>query len=163
MGERVHTLLGSAAIAILALSAVAWYSVPDGRTPPIAAAPSPQLATLMGYARPFDDTLGHAPVAMPLVALPRDPFGPAPTPAATVRLAGKAPKPKSKVSEVFNWDVTATLIAGARRAALINGVLVSVGDSVPGGGTLTAVEPDRVVLTDQKGSAHTVAVKEGDR
>ena len=61
------------------------------------------------------------------------------------------------------WDVTATLIAGARRAALINGVLVSVGEAITGGVKLTVVERDRVVLTDQKGAAHTIAVKEGER
>ena len=81
----------------------------------------------------------------------------------SVRLAADAPQSKGQKSDADEWDVSATLIAGARRAALINGVLVSVGDAVPGGATLTAVERDRVVLTDQKGSAHTIAVKEGER
>ncbi|MGH9883930.1 MAG: hypothetical protein ACREBE_00260 [bacterium] len=37
-----------------------------------------------------------------------------------------------------------------------------IGDTLPGGVKLTAVERDRVVLTDSRGTAHSVAVKEGE-
>ena len=57
---------------------------------------------------------------------------------------------------------TATLMAGIRRAAVINDELIYLGDSIPGGGTLTSVERDRIVVTDSKGVTHTLAVKEGD-
>jgi hypothetical protein len=53
-------------------------------------------------------------------------------------------------------------MAGARRAAVINDALIYLGDPIPGGGKLTSVERDRVVVTDTKGALHTVAVKEGE-
>lgn len=125
--------------------------------------PSPQLAPLMAFAHPVSDSLRAPDQSFAPVTLSRDPFGAVPVAPVSVRLAAEEPRTKGQKTEAPEWDVTATLIAGARRAALINGVLVSVGDAVPGGATLTAVERDRVVLIDQKGSAHTIAVKEGER
>ena len=66
-----------------------------------------------------------------------------------------------KVEEA-KWRVSAILIGGAQRAAIINDVLVRVGDTLPGGTKLTSVEQDRVVLTESNGTAHTVAVREGE-
>jgi hypothetical protein len=40
--------------------------------------------------------------------------------------------------------------------------LIYVGENVPGGGKLTSVERDRIVVTDAQGTSHVVAVKEGD-
>lgn len=118
------------------------------------------LASLMSFAKPISDSF---PPAAVVGSTPpsRDPFGTVAR-EPIVRLAARPLRPLPKV-DAPAWDVTATLIAGARRAALINGVLVSVGDAAPGGVKLTVVERDRVVLTDQKGAAHTIAVKEGER
>jgi hypothetical protein len=119
------------------------------------------LAQLMSFTKPPSESL-PAPVAIQAGSTSRDPFAAVAAAQPVVRLAARPLRTPPKI-DAPAWDVTATLIAGARRAALINGVLVSVGDAVPGGVTLTVVERDRVVLTDQKGAAHTIAVKEGER
>jgi hypothetical protein len=119
------------------------------------------LAELVSFAKPVEESLPPTRVVATAAAV-RDPFGGIAPTQPVVRLAARPVRGAPKAVAPA-WDVTATLIAGARRAALINGVLVSVGDAVASGVTLTAVERDRVVLTDQKGAAHTIAVKEGER
>jgi hypothetical protein len=119
------------------------------------------LADLMSVATPVADSIAAPAPIGSTSTLSRDPFA-AGAARVVVRLAAQPVQRAPKV-DAPAWDVTATLIAGARRAALINGVLVSVGDAVPGGVTLTSVERDRVVLTDQKGATHMIAVKEGER
>jgi len=136
------------------LSFAVLEATPDTRNADI------PLTRLMAFAKPLSDSLPAA-AAGTSTPLSRDPFG-AVVRQPVVRLAARPLRPVPKV-DAPAWDVTATLIAGARRAALINGVLVSVGEAVTGGVKLTVVERDRVVLTDQKGAAHTIAVKEGER
>lgn len=123
---------------------------------------SAQLAELMSFAKPLSESLAATPVIGPTVTLSGDPLGAGVAAQPVVQRMARASR-IARRADAPAWDVSATLIAGARRAALINGVLVSVGDAVSAGVTLTAVERDRVVLTDQKGAAHTIAVKEGER
>jgi len=120
------------------------------------------LAQLMSFTKPPSESLPAAVVVARTASTSRDPFGAVVATQPVIRLAAHSVRMPPKM-DAPAWDVTATLIAGTRRAALINGVLVSVGDAVAGGVTLTVVERDRVVLTDQKGAAHTIAVKEGER
>ena len=162
MAERIHSALGALAVVILAGGGLAWRFVGAAGQPAIAAPmQSSRFSQLMPYATPLPDSVQavaswHAPVA-----IARDPFSPREMNAVVPRMAlREAPSAPRTVQP--RWDVTAILIAGARRAALINGVLVNMGDPAPGGATLTAVERDRVVLTDPRGTAHTVAVKEGE-
>ncbi len=122
---------------------------------------SAQLAELISFAKPLSDSAPTETFAIASAPLPRDPFDQG-IAHPVVRLAARSSRSAPTV-DVPVWDVSATLIAGERRAALINGVLISVGEAAPGGVTLTAVQRDRVVLTDQKGAAHTIAVKEGER
>jgi hypothetical protein len=99
------------------------------------------------------------------IFLRRDPFLKASLPQIAQARPGAIPdsEPTSEKPEESKWSVSATLTGGPRRAAIINDELVYIGDSLPGGMRLTSVERDRVVLTDPKGAAHTVAVKEGER
>ncbi len=163
MAKRPQFLLGSAAAAVVILAAAAWRST-SVDTPARGAAgiPNPQLAQLLPFAKPVADSVRLPAMSSSTVVIARDPFAPqASVPAP--RRATVDSTVTTRVAATPEWDVTATLIAGDRRAALINGVLVNLGEPAPGGVTLTAVERDRVVLTDPKGAAHTVAVKEGDR
>jgi hypothetical protein len=130
-------------------------------------APSPQLRQLLAYAGPLADSVRvPTPPADTTVSV-RDPFGPA----AAARVTGGVSRPVTGSSADDSasggdkpdpWKVTATLLVAPRAAAVINDVLIYVGDPVPGGGKLTSVERDRVTLTDPKGGSHTVAVREGD-
>ena len=163
MDERIHRWLAVAAFGIALTAFVGWRSLgsaasPPGGTPP-KALPSPQLMQLMPYSRPLDDTADMLSPGRADVVLPRDPFG---EKAAPVSVRSAAGQPAVTQDTVTHWRVSATMIGGARRAAIINDVLLYIGDTVPGGGRLTAVERDHVVVTDAKGTAHLLAVKEGD-
>lgn len=164
MADRLHTSLGVAAVVIVAAGFIGWRSLRAPAGAMLAApVPNPNLSPLMPYATPLSDTLLVAASAGDSTALPRDPFGAV----AVERVAESTGAPtdgeRSKTDE-NPWHVTTTLMAGTRRAALINDVLVYVGDALPGGGgKLTAVERDHVIVTDLKGALHTVAVaKEGN-
>jgi hypothetical protein len=122
-----------------------------------------QLLPYAGAARDSDLVVVSA-VDLPVV---RDPFAPrslarvvAAAPLESAASATSAETPKLPVPV---YRVTTTLMAGTRRAALINDRLIYVGESLPDGSKLTMVERDRVVVTDHSGVAHSVAVaREGD-
>jgi hypothetical protein len=166
MAERIHRLLGLVAAVVAVGGFLAWRSLrasdPLRGAPLPAPTASPQLAQLIPFSTPIPDTVRLG-VALVDVTIPtRDPFVNRALPRVAVS-GNTGPRPKTEEAELTEWHVTTTLLAGARRAALINDQLVYVGDPLPDGGKLTSVERDHVVVTDRKGTAHTVAVaKEGN-
>jgi hypothetical protein len=122
-----------------------------------------QIAQLLPYAAAPRDTdlvvtaLGDVPSG-------RDPFVSRSMPRVVASApADSAPVTQSAKAPVPSYRVTTTLMAGTRRAALINDQLVYVGESLPDGSKLTSVERDRVVVTDHSGAAHVVVVaREGE-
>jgi hypothetical protein len=121
-----------------------------------------RVARLLPYAGGVADS--DLVIRVPMeVALTRHlAVGLAATPAAASTEPRLAARPAQTAARVYH--VTTTLMAGARRAALINDQLIYVGESLPDGSKLTTVERDRVVLTDPGGVTHTVAVAgEGER
>jgi len=165
MGDRIHRWLALTAVAVVVAGFVGWRSLRSANSTragnPPAPVPSPQLSQLIPYSTPITDTLRIVAPATDSIALPRDPFAGRPLPRASVAQSGESSAPAPKPA-ADRWTVTTTLMAGSRRAALINDNLVYVGDPLPGGGTLTSVEHDHVVVTDTKGATHKVAVKEGN-
>jgi len=145
------------------LTLAVFESGADTTHVPAATADVQQVAQLLPYAgAPGDSDLVVA--SGGVVSPTPDPFAHR----AIARIAAVAPaKPnaanaQSKIPAPV-YHVTTTLMAGARRAALINDQLIYVGESLPDGSKLTAVERDRVIVTDHSGVAHSVAVaKEGD-
>jgi len=163
MAKHIHALLAVVVCAIALTLFVGWRSLGPAGTARGAALrpvlPNPQLIELMPYTKPLPDSLRVLAVDRAIITLVRDPLGGRPAAAATtVAAAASSSEPKKNDGEL---RVTATMIAGARRAAVINDELLYVGDTVPGGGKLTSVEHDRIVVTDAKG-AHVVTVKEHD-
>lgn len=163
MTDRIHSWFAIGAAAILAIGFVGWRNVSAAAARGVGApVPNPGLSHLTTYATPLADTFAASRASAEPVELPRDPFGALPMPRVVVRQAGTPTSEVPRVPETTKWHVSATLIVGTKRAAIINDVLLNVGDTLPGGVTLTSVERDRVVLTDSKGAAHTVAVTEGE-
>lgn len=123
-----------------------------------------QIARLLPYASPSresDLTVVAAPALLPPS---RDAFVGRSTP-RSVALASSSATPHARPPRqpFVAYHVTTTLMAGSRRAALINDQLIYVGERLPDGSRLTSVERDRVVVTDHNGTAHTVAVaREGE-
>ena len=157
----VHRLLAAVVAAIAVIAFVGWRSLRSTADVRAAATPSPQLTPLIPYSQPLADTLGVVRVAPSRIALSRDPFGAAVLPPSS-QISRSSEGGDVTPRETTVLHVTATMIGGSRRAAVINDSLIYVGDPVPGGGKLTSVERDRVVVTDQKGTSRVVAVKEGD-
>ena len=104
-------------------------------------------------------------VAAPALLPPsRDAFVGRSTPrSVALASSGATPHARPPRQPFVAYHVTTTLMAGSRRAALINDQLIYVGERLPDGSRLTSVERDRVVVTDHNGTAHTVAVaREGE-
>ncbi|HTE44666.1 MAG TPA: hypothetical protein VK636_05435 [Gemmatimonadaceae bacterium] len=166
MGEHIHRWVYASALFVVALGVVGWRVLKNtesnqGGRPP-GTVSNPQLAPLLPYAGALSDTVPVSPTDDAGVVLRRDPFARQPVVGVAQNRLVATTVPQSANIETSRWLVTATLMHGSRRAAVINDTLIYVGDSVPGGGKLTAVERDRVTLTDAKGATHTVTVKEGD-
>jgi hypothetical protein len=166
MDDRIHQLLGLSAAVIVVVGYFEWRSLHSASAQQAVAAPAtvpnPQLSQLMPFTAPIADTLRIGPASSDSITMPRDPFAAKPLPRLSEPSSAVAAAPRVK-TDSLQWRVTTTLMAGSRRAALINDVLVYVGDPLPGGSKLTSVERDHVVVTDPKGAAHTVAVaKEGN-
>jgi hypothetical protein len=163
MTERVHGWFAAGAVVSLAVGFLGWRSVGSAApVTPAAPVPNPGLSALTPFAAPIADTFVVQRPMVDGVVLRRDPFVPQAVPrVATLPVEPTAPQIPVTVDGT-KWIVSATLIGGARRAAIINDELFHVGDSLPGGMKLTSVERDRVVLTDSRGTAHTIAVKEGE-
>jgi hypothetical protein len=167
MASRAHTSLAVITVALVAVAVLGWkrFGSVDPRRPQVAI-PNPQVVDLLPYAKPLPESLIVRPNSGESIVLRRDPFVSQPLSqiarARTVAsVVDSQPKPRTVVED--QWRVSATISGGRRPAAIINDVLIFVGDVLPGGMKLTSVEPDRVVLTDTKGTAHTVAVREGER
>jgi hypothetical protein len=167
MGERIHRWLAVAAAVIVIAGVAGWRSLHGAGTLRAASVPapipSPELAQLIPYSAPIVDTPRILPPARDSITMPRDPFAERPLARVIAAMPDTEHAAAPKVP-AEQWRVTTTLMAGTRRAALINDELIYVGDPLPGGGgILTSVERDHVVVKDTKGATHTVAVvKEGN-
>ena len=164
MAERIERMLGAAAAVIVLAGGWGWRALGTQKGAQVATAsvPNPNLAQLAPYTSPLSDTLRAIPASRDSITPRRDPFLGQPMPRVAEEKPAEDAQPRPRNS-AETWRVTTTLMAGNRRAALINDELVYVGDPLPDGSRLTTVERDHVVVTDQKGAAHTVAVaKEGN-
>jgi hypothetical protein len=167
MSAQVHRWFGVGAAMIVLVGVLGWRTLGGGSTAPIAVAvPNPRLSQLTPFAGAVSDS-SVAAVSDENVALRRDPFAARPLPPSVrfgVDVTGASIDTSTRPAKIEEpkWRVSAILIGGAQRAAIINDVLVRVGDTLPGGTKLTSVEQDRVVLTESNGTAHTVAVREGE-
>jgi hypothetical protein len=161
MGDNVRRAL-TVCVGVVAITGIVGWRSLGGTLPSRArgAAPvaRPDYAQLMAYIAPLSDSAIVLPASPERLAARRDPF------IAAVSVAERLTvgEPAVATVPVMRLRVTATLLAGARRAAVINDSLVYVGDAIPGGGRLESVERDRVVVTDAKGVSRTVAVVEGE-
>lgn len=79
----------------------------------------------------------------PEVAIEGDPFG---TP-----LPERTPTAAQQTQAAPRWKVTAIMIAGERRMAIVNDKLVRPGDRMEDGARIEAVEQDHVVLITPSG------------
>ncbi len=168
MDKNIHRWIGLVGGVVAAIGFIGWWSLngTGSRQSGLAGAPPPhpQLSQFMPYTAPMApmaDSSSFALASSDSIVLRHDPFAAQAVAVAQSRHSGDA-APRPAVVEGEHWRVSATLVAGTHRAAVINDILIYVGDRLPGGGKLTSVERDRVVVTDAQGASHIIAVKEGD-
>ena len=104
-----------------------------------------ELVELERYLDPVDGAGGTQVGVPPRIEIEGSPFGAAPaTPGPVLpRLDPGTPAPR--------WTVTAIMITGSRRVAVVNDALVRPGDRLDDGARIEAVERDHVVLITPDG------------
>jgi len=162
VAERQHGWLTAAVAALVLTGFFGWRTVNGYAEQGTGSlVPSQGLARLTPFASSVSDSVTVRLSSVDAVVLRRDPFWATRAPRFTVAQVGAAVKPAPAPERAqVRWNVSATLMVGSRRAAIIDDVLLNVGDMLPGGVTLTSVERDSVVLTDSRGKAHTIVVRE---
>jgi hypothetical protein len=124
-------------------------------TPTTAAALLDNSDSISRYLAPVPATALSTPATF-FAGVAADPFRAASAPVATyareVPVASTQPATSAPDAPRRTWALTAILITDARRVAVINEQLVGVGDTLPGGGRVTAVERDHVVVTTADGT-----------
>jgi len=71
--------------------------------------------------------------------------------------------PRPEGVPVRRWVLSAIMITGSRRVAVVNDSLVSVGAAVGGGATVAAIEPDHVILIESGGARRELRVQPGSQ
>lgn len=140
MRSEVATLLAGAGAAVLILAG-RWALLPE----PPSRASVPRVESLEALSpwlaadtvRPRGDDVG-------VVRLVRDPFG------ATLRPAGAGEDGAERRGD-GGWSVSAIMISGDRRLAIVDDRLVEAGDVLAGGGRLVQVARDHVVVLGPDG------------
>lgn len=144
MGDRVESrVLALGGVAVVGMLA-AWATLVPDPPAPMAVPTAAELAGLEPYLTPVAMDAGQVTVPPP-VAVDGDPFS---RPLAV----GPEPSPgQPGIETAARWAVTAILIAGDRRVAIVNDKLVRPGDRLEGGARIGAVERDHVVLITPDG------------
>jgi hypothetical protein len=162
--SRARVTLAGIAVAFTAIAMLAWRDLRKPITAQAAILP-PEYARLGDFLTPLADSgRPGTDSGIPAGAI-RDPFftrpiAPPPDPvAAPADSSAIGPDTSSRAERV--WTVGA-IMPGKRKAAVINDALVYVGESLPGGWRLVAVDDSAVVLTDAKGARHRVMVRPED-
>lgn len=151
---------------LLALAAVAVAGERSLRPPPrlgALAGPAPvaALQPLVPYLA-LDSLRTTAVSATPApVTIARDPFHPSEVESRAPKMTVAAADSRVVEPPRPSLNVSAILISDSRRAAVIDDVIVNLGGALPGGGHLTAVERDHVVVTDAKGARRTININSG--
>jgi hypothetical protein len=135
---------------------VAVYEAREETRPPIrdaSQATAAQLAPLASYLMPSTSSRPEQTIAS--AENVRDPFG-----AAAPRRAAAPPVRAVAAQEewVPRWTVTAILITEARRVAVIDQRVVTLGDTLQGGGRVHAIQPGHVIVQDRSGRSHQLAL-----
>ncbi len=92
----------------------------------------------------------------------RDPFGPPVT--SESAWPGNQPSrstPRPTPAKGSSWVVTAILITGTHRTAVVNDAVVTVGSALADGTRIRSIEPQAVTLQDSTGRLHTIRVRPG--
>lgn len=148
---------------LVALAAIAVIGQRSLRPParvgaPAGPAPVAALQPLVPYLAVDSMRTAGAITAPGPVIIARDPF-------RSVEPVAVAPRATTDSHVVEaprqSLNVSAILISDSRRAAVIDDVIVNLGGELPGGGRLTAVERDHVVVTDAKGARRTININTG--
>ncbi|MHB1071790.1 MAG: hypothetical protein ACYC3Q_03100 [Gemmatimonadaceae bacterium] len=162
MTSRRFVLLGSVVLLVLAgLGALAY------RVRPLPATPVPtasiEWTTLGRYLPGLPSTLVESSPEREIASTThRDPFGP-PVTSESVRpeIQPSRSAPRPTPAKGSSWVVTAILITGTHRTAVVNDAVVTVGSVLADGSRIRTIEQGAVTLQDSTGRIHTIRVRPG--
>jgi len=118
--------------------------------------PAPaELDSLAVYLAPVPDPGARYGSVGVRLAAGSDPFDD-PAAGVVVEPAGHA-----AASAGGGWRVSAILDAGGRRVAIVNDVVVGVGDLLPGGARVDSIGRDRVSIVERGGARRTLRMEFG--
>jgi hypothetical protein len=152
--------VGLSAVGVLVVAAIGWKLL-SGVQPTTALAGASPIRNLTPYTVPNDSPVTSGP-SLPgqTMLLQRDPFTAAASYRTVTRAIPLVRPPVGSQAVAHRWQVTAVLITRSRRAAVIDDSLIDEGASVPGGARLTSVTPDRVIVTDARGTRHMLTARD---
>lgn len=110
---------------------------------------------ISGFVAPIDFDSMVPPFRMPVRI---DPFGSGArsSESAVAYLAG--PRTVRTSPAIGGHVLTAILVSDDRRVAVIDDAAVSVGDVLPDGARVSAIQPSKVFVVDSKGRFHTLTL-----
>ncbi len=159
-------LLGAGVVVAVALALVAAISTPE---PPqrMALPTAGELVELEPYLDPAEIQLPEEPGVPPLVFIDGDPFGvesgygewagPAGVGGAGGGAGGSGGGAGADAAP--RWTLSAVLIAGDRRSAIVNDRVVRPGDRLADGTRVEVVEGDHVIIVTPDGMRHRLELE----
>jgi len=164
MADRQRAMFSAASVGLVVVAFIAWRSLRASAATATASSipPTASLDGLTPYLAPMKDTIGGPIAQGHAIIIARDPFGIPIAPRLVQSSTSRSTVSQPTKAESPRWIVTAVLITRSRPAAVINDALVYIGDKLPDGVRLTAVQSNRVTLTDAQGLSHIVAVQEAN-
>lgn len=126
------------------------------RAPITASAGFAALGDIGGYVAPLQDD-GATPAVV--AQLQVDPLGGG----AGLRIPVAPGQRGPTVSTRVGRQLTAILIADDRPVAVIDGVVVNVGDVLPDGGRVASIRADRVAISERNGQMRVLTIPSGRR
>jgi hypothetical protein len=159
--DQQRPLFLAAALFAVALTILGTRSIKSAGALIARPLPLADLDAISSFLRPLPETLSEQ-VNNGSVGVNRDPFGPAGMVLSRTPVVVSGTAVTRKPTAAQPWLVSTILVEGSQRAAIVNEVWVTVGDSLAGGARVTAVERDHIVVTDAKGIRHNVPVQGGE-
>lgn len=138
-------ILGASALVALAANRVAAAPARTGAPTTAEVAGLADIGNFVG--RGMSDSVGRGGYQSVTV----DPFENRPSSVAQSGVASPAAAPTVPSSSAGGSRLTAILVADDRRVAVIDDATVSVGDVLPDGARVSAIQPDRVWVVDKNG------------
>lgn len=153
--DRQRLALVGVAVVSVGLAALSYRVLHAASAVAARTVPAGDLRPLTSYLAPLPETTSLDVPANGIRVVQADPFGAASVVSGSSSIPSTVSKPPSSPS----WIVSSILFEESKRSAIVNDAWVNVGDSLPGGARLSAIERKYVVVTDARGNRLVVSIQ----